>query len=307
MTESLPITTPPRRRQDPIHYPPSTTQFVNAMHSSESCKNTPNVTRKLEPFHHALLDSGSQSAKSSPLPHRRLDKLEGCIRDKPSPMALRRRPEADDMCSSSESSPAAFRKFANATGCACAHQDSPMLGRRPTVANQHAHLQHQHHLQEQPSPLRRFTDCGCASGGTGVGSPMMRRRVESDCSCASSVLRKQVKTEVSAECAYTGSSPLMGRKNNVYSSPAKSVLGEPGCFSSPVHQRPEQYTGFGSPAKSVLGEPGVFASPARSLCISPCDENAEAEIQMQPDQTVVSGWLKFRDNKRVSLFYDIDS
>lgn len=294
MTEPLPITTPPRRRQDPIHYPPSTTQFVNAMHSSESCKNTPNIIRKLEPFHHALLDSGSQSAKSSPLPHRRLDKLEGCIRDKPSPMALRRRAEADDGCSSSESSPATFRKFATGTGCACAHQDSPMLGRRPTVANQH-----QHHLQEQPSPLRRFTDCG---GGTGANAPMMRRRVESDCSCTTSVSRKPVKSEVSTVGPQAGSSPLMGRKNNVYSSPAKSVLGEPGCFSSPVHQRPEQYAGFGSPAKSVLGEPGVFASPARSLCISPCDENAEAEVQMQPDQTVVSGWLKFRDNKRVSLF-----
>lgn len=285
MTEPLPITTPPRRR----HEPQMMVAAASAATATDSCKTTP-LTRRLEPFHHALLDSGCQSAKSSPLPHRRLDKLEGTIRDnKSSPMSARRRLD-DDPCSSTDSSPAPFRKFN--VGCACSHQDSPMLGRRPPP---HHLLHHQLQEQQQPqSPLRRFTDC--ATGGVAASSsPLMRRRVESDCAV-------QHRRHVDESGCSTCSTPLtMSRKtSNVYSSPAKSVLGEPGCFSSPVHQR-NDFGQFGSPAKSVLGEPGVFASPARSLCISPCDETAEAEVPMQPDLTVVSGWLKFRDNKRVSL------
>lgn len=239
--------------------------------------------RKLEPYHHALLDSGSQSAKSSPLPHRRLDKLEGVIRDKPSPLTFRRRLDADDPPSSAEPSPAAHRKYVGAVNqcsCSCSNQTR-----------------------------RNTTDSQAVQHDTSA-SPMMRRRVESDCPrktnncCATLQQRDQ---PVSGLCECASYSPQMHRKQNVYSSPVKSVLGEPGCFSSPIHRggggdmTAGNFAKFGSPAKSVIGEPGVFASPARSLCISPCDESLEAEIPLQPDQTVVSGWLKFRDNKRVSF------
>lgn len=281
MSESLPITTPPRRHTDHHGLP---YVFNN---SSESCKNTPQTMRKLEPYHHALLDSGSQSAKSSPLPHRRLDKLEGVIRDKPSPLTMRRRLEADDLSSSGEPSPTAHRKYGANNQCSC---NCSTQSRRNT------------------------TDSQQTAAHDGPASPMMRRRVESDCPrktnncCAKQQQRDQCGTGM-CECA--SYSPTMHRKQNVYSSPAKSVLGEPGCFSSPIHRgggggvgdmTAGSFAKFGSPAKSVIGEPGVFASPARSLCISPCDESLEAEIPLQPDQTVVSGWLKFRDNKRVSFF-----
>lgn len=277
MSESLPITTAPKRRLD--HHP----SFAFS-HLSESCKNTPNLTRKLEPYHHALLESGCQSAKSSPLPHRRLDKLEGVIRDKPSPISLRKHIDADDGgVSSAESSPSVFRKFNNKT------EPLPAPCRRHELSYNNG---------------RRNTDCGCANSNLENNTPMMRRRVDSDCTCTRKItLAKQLSNAENmskSECMC--SSPLMPKKN-VFSSPAKSVMGEPGCFSSPIHRAGEHgssFTNFGSPAKSLLGEPGVFASPARSMCISPCDENLDAETVLQPDQTVISGWLKFRDNKRVS-------
>lgn len=306
MSEPLPITTPPRRR---LEHGPSNGSYsgiipphvFNNIHpSSESCKNTPNLIRKLEPYHHALLDSGSQSAKSSPLPHRRLDKLEGVIRDKPSPMSMRRYLNEDGY-SSNESSPAVVRKHGCNNSIACAHQESPMHTRR-----EHLHSTEHHNAHNHQEKVRRNTDCGCGTINTGrnkrgqdlSGTPIMRRRIESDCSCTT-VRKSTINSEMSkSECMC---SPQMSRKHN-FSSPVQSVLGEPGCFSSPVHHRSEQFTdnNFGSPAKSVIGEPGVFASPARSLCISPCDENFDAELPLQPDQTIVSGWLKFRDNKRVS-------
>lgn len=284
MSESLPITTAPKRRMMD-HHP-----FVFS-HSSESCKNTPNLTRKLEPYHHALLESGCQSAKSSPLPHRRLDKLEGVIRDnKPSPIALRKNTiDFDDNGSSAESSPSVFRKFNNGIAACHKNESSPIPCRR----------------HESPyNNGRRNTDCGCANSNLENNTPMMRRRVDSDCTCTRKIsLAKQLSNAENMSKSECMCSPLM-QKKSMFSSPAKSVIGEPGCFSSPIHRAGEHsssFTNFGSPAKSLLGEPGVFASPARSLCISPCDENLDAEVVLQPDQTVISGWLKFRDNKRVSL------
>lgn len=279
MSESLPITTAPKRRMD--H-----NSFVFS-HLSESCKNTPNLTRKLEPYHHALLESGCQSAKSSPLPHRRLDKLEGVIRDKPSPIALRRSTDVD--VSSAESSPSVFRKFNNGFSACNKNESSPTPCRRHEISYNNG---------------RRNTDCGCANSNSESNTPMMRRRVDSDCTCSRKIsLAKQLSNAENMSKSECMCSPLM-QKKSMFTSPAKSVLGEPGCFSSPIHRASEHsssFTNFGSPAKSLLGEPGVFASPARSLCISPCDENLEAEVISQPDQTVISGWLKFRDNKRVSL------
>lgn len=263
-----PITTPPKRRDQP-----DLSHIYDNFKSSESCKNTPNISRKMDHHHHrSLLDCGTQSASSSPLPHRRLDKLEGVIRDKQSPFINRRRITESDDCSCSENSPLIGRKF------------------------------------EIKTTVRRNTECSCIGRpNDSTRSPIMsRRRVDSDCSCARKFSLKQ-----SEKCKCSNSScentPLM-RKKDIFSSPAKSILGEPGVFSSPIHKSDHSnFSGFGSPIKSVLGEPGVFASPHRSICASPCDENITAEIPLQPDQTIVSGWLKFRDNKRVSLdFYFCD-
>ena len=310
MSDSLPITTPPRRRLD--QHPGLPHVFKNiTSSSSSSCKNTPNVTRKLDPYHQALIDSGSQSAKSSPLPHRRLDKLEGVIRDGNSINA--RRKLDDYNMSSSDSSPAVYRKHISTSICNNCNQESPLPSRR----------QQQLHEAMQ---RRNTSDCNCTnvvcshSNQEFSNSPLtMRRRVDSDCGgCSSrnSVTKSNfsksnncccdvANMSKSSECSCKFS-PQMHRKN-VFSSPAKSVLGEPGCFNSPLHtvsrfNEPQSSANFcNSPAKSVIGEPGVFASPARSLCMSPCDENLDAEVPLQPDQTVVSGWLKFRDNKRVSF------
>lgn len=263
-----PITTPPKRRDQP-----DLSHIYDNFKSSESCKNTPNISRKMDHHHHrSLLDCGTQSASSSPLPHRRLDKLEGVIRDKQSPFINRRRITESDDCSCSENSPLIGRKF------------------------------------EIKTTVRRNTECSCIGRpNDSTRSPIMsRRRVDSDCSCA-----RKFSLNQSEKCKCSNSScentPLM-RKKDIFSSPAKSILGEPGVFSSPIHKSDHSnFSGFGSPIKSVLGEPGVFASPHRSICASPCDENITAEIPLQPDQTIVSGWLKFRDNKRVSLdFYFCD-
>lgn len=300
----LPITTPPRRRDLLAHVQHA---FSSTPPSSESNKKS--LTRKLESYHHALLESGSQSAKSSPLPHRRLDKLEGVIRDKPVTPALcmMRRPfDASGDASSCESSPALLRKCPSNGSSAIdrrfinSHQESPMPYRKSAVPT-----------TVQPSNdhycgRRNTTDCGCIGvaktfqNENGIGTPLMRRRVESDCSCSRKpVYGSDVTSMTKSECMC---SPHSRRK---IASPAKSVLGEPGCFSSPMHHRVSEQSGFGafgSPTKSVLGEPGVFASPARSLCVSPPGEEDPdlPDTPLQPDQNIVSGWLKFRDNKRVS-------
>lgn len=287
MSDSLPITTAPKRR---IDHPALAAQFLMNLNTSESCKNTPNVVRKLEPHHRALIESGSHSAAASPLPQRRLDKLQGMICDKNTPLAIRRRLEGDDTI---EPSPLVSRKFnqgfngTSATNTTCSHQ-SPFPDRK---------------LASMTTP-RRHTE-GSSSGSVGGGSigrsqltdamdeqfmgsqsPSMRRRVDSDCTCA---------------IKYPGpaSRGVMGRQ--MYpDSPAKSILGEPGVFNSPVHKMQKFNTGVGnapgSPAKSVIGEPGVFASPAHSV-ISKYDDNEDSPLLK--DQTIVSGWLKFRDNKKV--------
>lgn len=320
MSESLPITTPPRRRSNLL------AQVQSVFNASSLPPNTDassksssvNITRKLESYHHALLESGCQSAKSSPLPHRRLDKLEGVIRDKPVGAAItsiRRNHESDDNSSSCESSPAFLRKAAAVLNPAIEHhrfisnhQESPMPYRKQTQPND---------LQMYNTMSRKKSDGHFLSisnklenGSDNLGTPIMRRRVESDCSCT----RKPVYEQSNIDCVC---SPQVRRKLvvNRIASPTKSVLGEPGCFSSPIHQRSHEpmnnfslnsgiSLAMNSPAKSVLGEPGVFASPARSVNLSAFAKNDDldnADVPtIQADQTVVSGWLKFRDNKRVS-------
>lgn len=301
MGDHDPITTPPRRRADQNHHhhPLSARpqhhhqQLHMASGGGDSCKNTPNLSRKIDAYHqHALFDGGSQSAKSSPLPHRRLDKLEGCIRDKPSPLSLRRRLEALDA-----------QSYSTGSGCPC------------------------HDLPEPQSQRNATADCGC-NNGADIRSPimvdtyrdsptLMRRRLDSDCGCASAAAKRPAPT-------MTMSSPQASRR--------LAVMGEPGCFNSPIHRptaarinnNATTSAGFVDTTKSVLGEPGVFASPARSvssvvstigdgadMCTElldafTADDSTDAVQQPTADQTVVSGWLKFRDNKRVSVQLEFD-
>lgn len=263
MSDSLPITTAPKRRMD--HQAMAAAQILMNLNTSESCKNTPNVVRRLEPHHRALIEGGSHSAAASPLPHRRLDKLQGVIHDKNTPLAIRRRLDEQDLC---EPSPIVSRKFNQA--CVCIHSDA--AGRKLISA-------------------RRNTDGACV-GRQQMDDVMinqvtpvpMRRRVDSDCSCA--VSKAQAATNKRAMCR----------------SDISSKLGEPGVFSSPVHKMVQNHGAFfGSPAKSLIGEPGVFASPAKTAT-----SDIEEDAPLLTDQNIVSGWLKFRDNKKVSAPTIID-
>lgn len=280
MSDSLPITTAPKRR---IDHPAMAAQFLMNLNTSESCKNTPNVVRKLESHHRALIESGSHSAASSPLPQRRLDKLQGMICDKNTPLAIRRRLDGDDTI---EPSPLVSRKF-NQSGtmasCGGAHQ-SPFPDRK--LVSMTTPRRHTEGGTLGRSPLATDGVDEHLSGGS--QSPSMRRRFDSDCTCAMKYM--------SGNNLNRGQ-PMMGR-HMIPDSPAKSILGEPGVFSSPVHKMQKfNAGGSGSPAKSVIGEPGVFASPAHSV-ISKYDDGEEAPLLK--DQTIVSGWFKFRDNKKVS-------
>uniref|UniRef100_A0A4Y0BIY0 Uncharacterized protein n=1 Tax=Anopheles funestus TaxID=62324 RepID=A0A4Y0BIY0_ANOFN len=333
--QNPPITTAPKRSID--H--PSTVGMPSFqhLHGSESCKNSPNVPRRHDPAHHlqhhatALLlhESGSQSAKSSPLPNRRLDKLQGVIRDQQStPIAGRRVNEGE------------MEAF-----------DSPLVSRR--------FLQQQQPCDcvcgpTAPSAKRRAaSECMCSSSSATGGEPhlqAMRKRVDSDCgSSSSSCLRKNLVRHNFGLASGGGSGGISSCENSPLSvrrkfgaaggqafpvSPAKSVLGEPGVFSSPIH-RPYAHhhaaaasfhgpTGA-SPAKSVLGEPGAFSSPARSVVCSPSSVeprgnggvcggdgmedmdlgSGSASDMLASDQTIVSGWLKFRDNKKWKIRWGV--
>lgn len=77
--------------------------------------------------------------------------------------------------------------------------------------------------------------------------------------------------------------------------------------------------GYGSPARSCYGSPArslkmsdrVHGSPARSYCgdhSSATESEGEETFEMltevprsSADQTIMDGWLKFRDNKKVSM------
>lgn len=80
-----------------------------------------------------------------------------------------------------------------------------------------------------------------------------------------------------SECSSAYSSPLLGRKlpESCFSSPARSIasLGDPHSYTD-----------------------SEFDTESESL-------ELVTEVPMSPDQTVVDGWVKFRDNKRVSKFF----
>ncbi|XP_055382420.1 protein kinase 4-like [Condylostylus longicornis] len=355
--------------------------------TSESCKNTPNIGRK---HHHGIIQqeqlqyqlhhhfqhnnlifkTGSHSAHNSPLPHRRLDKLEGCIRDKPSPLCGRRShyPNDSDDCSSSvEPSPQLIRKATaivnqnisrlvtssttitattqsttnnlNNSNCSSCNtlNSSQNLNRHLILKSpeNHQQSQQQHHIHHQlyqndvqDGPRRRVeSDCTNCNRHSSNNSNI------NNCSIHSQQLQQQ-----NLSGNYPGSNsttPKVKRKDFFFtSSPAKSCIGEPGVFSSPIHQQqrihnkenPVNNTGTqifcASPAKSIIGEPGTFASPIRNLRgstspnpLSNDDATHQNQIenissdeiveQPQPDQTIVSGWLKFRDNKRWKIRWGV--
>lgn len=315
MSKSPPITTPPKRLNNLLAHVQHVFNSSSTIESSSgvSLKTPINITtRKLESYHHALLESGCQSAKSSPLPHRRLDKLEGTIRDQPSTpniSSMRRTFETD--VNPSDSSPAFIRRCSNSNTVSIAadhrlinnHQESPMPYRRKQHQKQHQQLQqaNDHHLCNTHDCRLRF-DCD------GYSNAIYNYRTESNgCSAVYSGCMDS-STMVKSNCIC---SPKLHRKRTSIS-PTKSVIGEPGCFSSPIHRTTDQTPNFshlfGSPAKSMVCEPGIFASPVRSVRSRTNDDEGNNDVNeemrhQQPDQSIVSGWLKFRDNKRVSKKY----
>lgn len=94
-----------------------------------------------------------------------------------------------------------------------------------------------------------------------------------------------------SESAYN--SPLLSRKIAELSECSSA-------YSSPLLGRRFPESCFSSPARSIASS---FGEP-HSLTDSEFDgdETLElvTEVPGQPDQTVVDGWVKFRDNKRVS-------
>lgn len=312
MSESRPITTPPRRRNNLLAHVQhvfnsgnsavaggNSSSAIEASTSSSSHNggaSTNGTIRKLESYHHALLESGCQSAKSSPLPHRRLDKLEGVIRDKPITPAIssmRRILDcADDNSgmSSCEPSPAFVRKRLNSNGTAAASLASNVMDHR--FINNH---------QESPMPYRR---------------PMQHQHNHHSTTVADykNAINKSSLRLDSGECK-----SMTQRQSAAVSSPSPPPLPMRACYDSeccsanlrPIfvghHDNFNHLANLSSPAKnSRLGEPGVFASPARSVCsnrVNHCIEDStddDTVVQPHADRSIVSGWLKFRDNKRVS-------
>ncbi|XP_055527888.1 uncharacterized protein LOC129720431 [Wyeomyia smithii] len=287
-----PITTPPRRCNE--H--PALAAAV--LLGSESCKNSPNVPRRLEGHlqlhHHSLLEGGSQSAQSSPLPNRRLDKLQGVIRDKSSPLCGRRGVHQEEI--DFTDSPIVSRRFNQVQDCVCAEK---------LRATESFTIPCVHRIESEFPRNSTPPTMG------------MRKRVESDCSCMrKNIIRNQFGTSLlkgeTSGASSCESTPLLRRKEPFSpGSPAKGVLGEPGIFSSPMHSSKlpldhTNYGGFVSPAKSALGEPGVFSSPARSVCSATGEEIGDGgEMLLANDQTIVSGWLKFRDNKKWKIRWGV--
>lgn len=276
MSESRPITTPPRRRNNLLAH----VQHVfsgnsgvggggggdgngddssSAIDASPSFPSRNGTIRKLEPYHHALLESGCQSAKSSPLPHRRLDKLVGVIRDG----------QVVSPLSGCMTSKVMDHRFINN------HQESPMPYRRQSHTTKSSF-----HFHHNDNGGDNDMSSDAHSYGSN-GSPM-------DMSTLSRHHRGTFRA------AAVKSANFFNHHEDV----------------NHHHQQQQHVANFASPIKNRLGEPGVFASPARSICSSRInsssidDINYDDEIAIQPhaDQSIVSGWLKFRDNKRVSDF-----
>lgn len=264
MSEPLPITTPPRRRIDLLAHvqqafssvvslPSSTSSAAASSSVTHKLTSNRDVSRHLEPFHHALLQSTCHSAKSSPLPHRRLDKLEGVIRGYPASPVLyvAQRHAADEYVDidSTDTSPAMLRKYPNGSAqrernFISNHQESPMPYRRSLP---HPRL-HQPTLASATSSHQHLYRCDDERQGS---ESKQRHRVDSDCSRS----RK----------------PLLFPKKSGGSGKRHVSMSDQ---FNPVNS-----------IESIHNE---------SLT------DVTSSTQLQPDQNIVSGWLKFRDNKRVS-------
>lgn len=317
MSESHIITTP-RRHSSLLT---QVQNVFNASLSPQKCDtlskgSTIIITRKLESYHHALLDSGCQSAKSSPLSHRRLDKLEGVIRDKPittSMSTMQRSYESDDNSSSCDSSPACLRKRTGSvnavTDChrfISNHQESPMPYRKHQLFRNDKQPCNTINRKNSEGEIIAVTNKSQKNADP-IGAQTMRHRGKASYSCIQKSLYQQIDSE------YICSPQIHHRiTNNAFTLPTKSVLGEPGCFSSPMHSSSKfkssaRNTGFISSMEGIYGEQSDSSYPACAANSNPFNKNIDlndANISpVQPDQTVVSGWLKFRDNKRVSLNY----
>lgn len=321
MSEPRPITTPPRRRNNLLAHVQHVFNSGNGVivgnggggHSSSaieasssspsngSSASTNGTIRKLESYHHALLESGCQSAKSSPLPHRRLDKLEGVIRDKPITPAISSMRRTFDCngddnsgTSSCEPSPAFLRKRLNSNGTAAGCTTSNVMDHR--FINNH---------QESPMPYRRQMQHQSVTVAD-YKNAINRSSFRFDNGDCKSMTQRQssspppplpMRACYDTECCVATHRPVFEQS----SASLRSI------FIGHHDDVNHHVANLSSPAKSRLGEPGIFASPARSICSNRVnnfiDDINDDDTAMQPqaDQSIVSGWLKFRDNKRVSV------
>lgn len=266
----------------------------------ESCKNTPFVGRKFDAHHRTFRlhnGCGTQSAQSSPLPHRRLDKLEGVIRDKPTASS-------------------------NGIRFPDAVENSPLL-----VSSKF--------FTDQPPtcncPPGTSSSSASASGGSGVFcTPIMSRRnaphpCQTDVTHLSTPLRyrRRVESDASRQATSSSGPGLLLVGNNMtksdYSASDMSLMPLRRTMDFLSHNNGSGGGGGGSasPVRGVLGEPGVFASPARSIAhlvggqgnCRKVEKEQETGVlgpsimttNGEADQSIVSGWLKFRDNKRVRV------
>lgn len=270
---------------------------------SESCKNTPFVVRKLDAHQRTfrLHTGGTQSAQSSPLPHRRLDKLEGVIRDKPGNNCL-----GD-----------ALIHFRDSNAGEVQNTNSPLISRKFFMD------QAQQRNYNGPSGTTTSSSVKKRMGAFFSSPIASRKNVEArandeiEVCCQSQMAGSPLRyrRRVDSETTTTRQSSSFGNNNMTksdYSASDMSLM--------PMRRDNFLFDGGHSPVRSVLGEPGVFASPTRSIASvggqqqkDKGDQRKKAAVEKdgagvegpmtigsEPDQSIVSGWLKFRDNKRVS-------
>lgn len=145
------------------------------------------------------------------------------------------------------------------------------------------------------------------NSGSFPNTPQVLRRMEivqSAMSASSSPVVSR-RSELMSEGVMVHRSPVLSRRSEIlFSGESAPASGCSSVSNSPIVGRRFE-SGFGSPARSI-GEPGVFASPVHFSgaggSIRGWREEQEEEVRQgeaPPDQTLVAGWLKFRDNKRV--------
>lgn len=304
MSESPPPVVPPKRINNHFVHIEHTT--YNALPSTATSSASP-VACKLEPCYRAVLGSGSQSAKSSPLPHRRLDKLEGIIRDNPATSSTRTILDSDEINNRShEASPLPLRKYSNRF--ISNHQESPMPYRKEFL---NLHLTNESRNRNNGSYFGSIIRKRFYSDSTNNETKRVAatRHDSINCGCIQNSRPMPFITDNGSdiyEISAANANSLEINRRYTIASPANDVLGEPGCFSSPIHQPlvSNNKTNNGPNRSVTKNESNGCTSPARSIYglvkSKIIDGNNEVTLHHQSNQTVISGWLKFRDNKRVS-------